>query len=204
MPTGCHHLTHCERCRTNTLLHGGESQREIARQLGRDPGTISWEMLRNRRQRGYCQKQAHGRATSRCREASGVPPQDDARTLEGGGRQAEGGARNGLRAGIGFRARSWRAVNGSVGIFVRTSVWGAPCTGACVAVSSSPTGAEAGMPDGATFPAGWTLPSALRWRRRSPGSGTGSWIRSSARGTGAPWSHRWIGGRSTRYWSGST
>lgn len=73
MPTGYHHLTHCERCQINALLHSGKSQREIACQLGRDPGTISREMSRNRGQRGYRHKQAHGKATSRRREASGVP-----------------------------------------------------------------------------------------------------------------------------------
>ncbi len=73
MPVGYHHLTHCERCQINTLLHSGKTQREIARQLGRDPGTISREMSRNRGQRGYRHKQAHGKATFRRREASGVP-----------------------------------------------------------------------------------------------------------------------------------
>ncbi len=73
MPSGYHHLTHCERCQINTLLHRGLSQREIARELGRDSGTISREMSRNRGQRGYRHKQAHGNATSRRREASAVP-----------------------------------------------------------------------------------------------------------------------------------
>ncbi len=73
MPTGCHHLTHCERCQIDTLLHSGKTQREIARQLGRDRGTISREMSRNRGQRGFRHRQAHGKAMSRRREASGVP-----------------------------------------------------------------------------------------------------------------------------------
>ncbi len=73
MPVGYHHLTHCERCQINTLLHRGLSQREIAHDLGRDPGTISREISRNRGQRGYRPKQAHGKATSRRHEASAVP-----------------------------------------------------------------------------------------------------------------------------------
>ena len=73
MPVGYHHLTQCERCQINTLLHRGFSKREIARELGRDPGTISRELSRNRGQRGYRHKQAHGKATSRRREASAVP-----------------------------------------------------------------------------------------------------------------------------------
>ena len=73
MPTGYHHLAHCERCQIHALLHRGLSQREIARELGRDPGTISRELSRNRGQRGYRHKQAHGKATSRRREASAVP-----------------------------------------------------------------------------------------------------------------------------------
>ncbi len=72
MPTGYHHLTHCERCQISTLLHRGLSKREIARDLGRDPGTISRETSRNRGQRGYRHKQAHGKATTRRREASSV------------------------------------------------------------------------------------------------------------------------------------
>ncbi len=73
MPVGYHHLTHCERCQINTLLHRGLSQREIAHALGRDPGTISREMSWGRGQRGYRPKQAHGKATSRRHEASAVP-----------------------------------------------------------------------------------------------------------------------------------
>ncbi|MDE0281006.1 MAG: IS30 family transposase [Gammaproteobacteria bacterium] len=73
MPSGYHHLTHCERCQIHALLHRGLSQREIGRELGRDPGTISRELSRNRGQRGYRHKQAHGRAMSRRRAASVVP-----------------------------------------------------------------------------------------------------------------------------------
>ena len=73
MPAGYHHLTHCERCQIHALLHRGFSKREIARELGRDPGTISRELSRNRGQRGYRHKQAHGKAMPRRREASRVP-----------------------------------------------------------------------------------------------------------------------------------
>ena len=73
MSVGDHPLTHCERCQIKALLQSGLSKREIARQLGRDPGTISRETSRNRGQRGYRSRQAHGKATLRRREASSVP-----------------------------------------------------------------------------------------------------------------------------------
>jgi len=47
--------------------------REIARDLGRSPATISREVARNRGGRGYRHRQAQDRATQRRREASGVP-----------------------------------------------------------------------------------------------------------------------------------
>ena len=53
MPVGYHHLTPAERCQIHALLHRGWSKREIARDLGRDPATISRETSRNRGQRGY-------------------------------------------------------------------------------------------------------------------------------------------------------
>ncbi len=58
MPVGYHHLTHAERCQIHALLHRGLSKREIARDLGRDPGTISRETSRNRGQCGYRHQQA--------------------------------------------------------------------------------------------------------------------------------------------------
>ena len=73
MPTGYHHLAYTERCQIHALLHRGFSQREIAVQLERDPGTISREISRNRGKCGYRHKQAQGKATSRLREASEVP-----------------------------------------------------------------------------------------------------------------------------------
>ena len=73
MPTGYHHLTHAERCQIHARLHRGWSKREIARDLGRDPGTISRETSRNRGQRGDRHQQANGKATTRRREASSIP-----------------------------------------------------------------------------------------------------------------------------------
>ena len=73
MPTGYHPLTYSERCQIYAQLHRGLSQRDITHQLGRDPGTISWEVSRNRGKRGYRSKQAQGKAVSRRREASGIP-----------------------------------------------------------------------------------------------------------------------------------
>ncbi len=73
MPVGYHHLTDAERCQIHALLHRGLSNREIARDLGRDPATISREASRNRGQRGYRHQQADGKATARRQEASAVP-----------------------------------------------------------------------------------------------------------------------------------
>ena len=58
MPTGYHHLAYRERCQIYVLLDRGLSQREIVVQLGRDPGTISREISRNRGKRSYRHKQA--------------------------------------------------------------------------------------------------------------------------------------------------
>ncbi len=73
MPTGYHHLTHSERCQISALLHSGLSKRAIARELDRDPGTISREVSRNRGQRGYRPRQAQDRAATRRHDASAVP-----------------------------------------------------------------------------------------------------------------------------------
>ncbi len=73
MLTGYHHLTHAERCQIHALLHRGLSKREIARDLGRDPGTISRETSRHRGLRGYRHQQADRKATTRRQEASAVP-----------------------------------------------------------------------------------------------------------------------------------
>ncbi len=73
MPVGYHHLTPAERCQIHALLHRGWSKREMARDLGRDPATISRETSRNRGQRGYRHQQADRKATARRQEASAVP-----------------------------------------------------------------------------------------------------------------------------------
>ncbi len=65
MPVGYHHLTPAERCQIHALLHRGWSKREMARDLGRDPATISRETSRNRGQRGYRHQQADRKATAR-------------------------------------------------------------------------------------------------------------------------------------------
>ena len=57
----------------------------------------------------------------------------------------------------------------------RTARREATCTGASGGVAGSRTGGAAGMPGGAAFRAGWTSPSAPRWRRRRAASATGSW-----------------------------
>ncbi len=73
MPVGYHPLTHAERCQIHALLYRGGSKREIARDLGRDPATISRETSRHRGQRGDRHPQADGQATARRQEASAVP-----------------------------------------------------------------------------------------------------------------------------------
>ncbi len=70
---GYHHLTHAERCQIHALLHRGWSKREMARDLGRDPATISRETSRHRGQRGDRHQQPDRQATARCQEASTVP-----------------------------------------------------------------------------------------------------------------------------------
>ncbi len=73
MPVGYHHLTHAERCQIHARLYRGWSKREMARDFGRDPATISRETSRHRGQRGYRHQQADRQATARRQEASAVP-----------------------------------------------------------------------------------------------------------------------------------
>ena len=73
MPVGYHHLPHAERCQIHALLHRGWSKREIARDLGRDPGAISRETSRNRGLRSDRHQPPDGQATARRQEASAVP-----------------------------------------------------------------------------------------------------------------------------------
>ncbi len=73
MPVDYHPLTHAERCQIHARLHRGWSKPEMARDLGRDPGTISRETSRHRGLRGDRHPQADGKATARRQEASAVP-----------------------------------------------------------------------------------------------------------------------------------
>ncbi len=73
MPVGYHHLAHAERCLIHARLHRGWSKREMARDLGRDPGTVSRKTSRNCGQRDYRHQQADGKATTRCQQASATP-----------------------------------------------------------------------------------------------------------------------------------
>ena len=45
----------------------------MARDLGRDPGTVSRKTSRNCGQRDYRHQQADGKATTRCQQASATP-----------------------------------------------------------------------------------------------------------------------------------
>lgn len=59
------HLTREERYQIDALKQAGHKQSEIARVLERSGSTISRELSRNRGQRGYRLKQAHGMAVER-------------------------------------------------------------------------------------------------------------------------------------------
>ncbi len=72
MPSGYHHLTHGERCRTCAPRKSGLSDLAIARQLGRDRTTVWREIRRNGGGRGYRHKQAQGKASARRSAASSV------------------------------------------------------------------------------------------------------------------------------------
>ena len=52
-------LTHEERYQIYALKKAGQNQAQIAEILGRNPGTISRELHRNRGLKGYRPKQAH-------------------------------------------------------------------------------------------------------------------------------------------------
>lgn len=62
-------MTSEERSQIWALLQAGKGNNEIARLLGRDKGTISREIARNRGRRGYRWKQAHRLATARARRS---------------------------------------------------------------------------------------------------------------------------------------
>ncbi len=185
MPTGYHHLTHAERCQIHARLHRGWSKREIARDLGRDPGTISRETSRNRGQRGDRHQQANGKATTRRREASSIPRKmtperwavvEDRRQEGGSPEQIAGWVR---LPGEGMAGKEW--------IYPQARADRRPegrGTGACDVGARSRTGAAAVLPDAATFPIESTLRSGLRWWPRRAGSAIGSGNRSLARDTG--------------------
>lgn len=62
-------LTEGKRYQIYTLLGNGFTQKEMAEQLEVHPSTISRELFRNRGERGYRPKQAHGKALQRRSEA---------------------------------------------------------------------------------------------------------------------------------------
>ena len=92
MCKSCRQLACDERCQIKALMSRGDSIREIARELGRSPATISREIARHRGE-GGCRhhRQAQDRACARRSRASGVPRK---MTLEKW-QQAEAGLREG-------------------------------------------------------------------------------------------------------------
>ncbi len=62
-------LTHEQRYQISALMKMGHQQTQIANCIGVGKSMISRELSRNRGQRGYRPKQAHGLAMSRCRIA---------------------------------------------------------------------------------------------------------------------------------------
>jgi len=58
-------LTQEERYQIHALMKAGHEQAEVARILGRSPSTISRELRRNKRVKGYRPKQAHRLASNR-------------------------------------------------------------------------------------------------------------------------------------------
>ena len=72
MPSGYHHLTYGERCRTSAPRKSGLSDPAIARQLGRDRTTVWRGIRRNGGGRGYRHRQAQGKASARRSAASSV------------------------------------------------------------------------------------------------------------------------------------
>ena len=73
MPKGYRHLTYEERCRISALKGSGRSNDEIARQLGRDPSSISRGFRRNGAARGYGHVEVQGKAEGRRSAVSSVP-----------------------------------------------------------------------------------------------------------------------------------
>lgn len=73
MPKGYHHLTRDQRCQIYTLKKRGDSQSEIAREIGVHRSTVYRELKRNAGKRGYRFKQANRKASKRRRLASRRP-----------------------------------------------------------------------------------------------------------------------------------
>ena len=90
MPVGYPHLTHAERCPIHALLHRGLSKREMARDLGRDLGTISRETSRHRGLRGYRAPAGPRQGDEPAPGSLCRAPEDDARALGGSGRTVAG------------------------------------------------------------------------------------------------------------------
>ena len=65
-----HHLTYEQRCQISVLLKSSSSQSKIAELIGSTQPTVSRELRRNGRKRGYCPKEAHSKATTRRHESS--------------------------------------------------------------------------------------------------------------------------------------
>lgn len=65
MPKGYQQLTYEQRCQIQTLKTRGDSNRQIARQLGVDSRTIDREVARNSGKKGYRFKQAEAKSQER-------------------------------------------------------------------------------------------------------------------------------------------
>ena len=77
MPQGYHHLTYEKRCQIYALKQRGDSQTQIAVQLEVNKETISRELRRNTRRRGYRYKQAETFAKERRKTISRRPRKMD-------------------------------------------------------------------------------------------------------------------------------
>lgn len=73
MARGYHHVTRDQRCQIYAWKASGWSMRQMAKQLGCDPSTISREIKRNSGQRGYLLNQADRKARERRSRISQEP-----------------------------------------------------------------------------------------------------------------------------------
>ena len=214
MPVGYHPRIHAERCQIHALLHRGWSKREMARDLGRDPATISRETSRHRGLRGYRHQPADRQATARRQEASAVPrKRTPERWAVAEERLQEGGSPEQIAGwvrlpGEGMAGQEWiypqvRADRQAGGTRYRhrrrrgqKPNWRGGGGGGGGASCRTRSHSRSGRPCGA---AGSGRREVSDW-----GLGTGSSKRSLARGTGTPWCRRWTGARSSCSWSGWT